>query len=235
MTTEGASASEIGSLNGSWAPSALLVRRASSSRDAVRSRRRSSMRSISRRSCSSMTSSAPPSYVVGSLTRPTSTPLHHGVAENCQWHPSVAPRAAAGARWTGTAEVAGDHRVGVSWREGSARRPVGSSTAVSGGPGACVGPSVLASGRASAARRAGRGSSRPCGPGSEAELAGSRRARGAEELGTAVPLVLLADGARGARRAPRARAGSPRLGSCSHGTGPWPRQPERRSASSPRW
>ncbi len=33
-----------------------------------------------------------------------------------------------------------------------------------------------------------------------------------------------------ARRAP---AGSPRFGTCSHGTGPWPRQPARRSASRP--
>src|SRR6187200_825039 len=61
--------------------------------------------------------------------------LLHWVAHTCQWHPSVAPPWWWEARWDSTAEVAGNRRVGVSWREGSARVPVGSSYGCTGGPG----------------------------------------------------------------------------------------------------
>ena len=58
-----------------------------------------------------------------------------------------------------------------------------------------------------------------------------RRARVAQERRAAVPLVGLADRLRGPGRAGPGSARKPRLGSCSHGTGPWPFQPLRRSRS----
>ena len=62
-----------------------------------------------------------------------------------------------------------------------------------------------------------------------------RRGAGvAQERRAALPLVGLADrpGRQGEQREARRK---PRLGSCSHGTGPWPFQPLRRSRSSDRW
>ena len=61
-----------------------------------------------------------------------------------------------------------------------------------------------------------------------------RRAGVAQERRAAVPLVGLADRARRDREQGRQRR-KPRLGSCSHGTGPWPFQPLRRSRSRLRW
>src|SRR6478752_7849382 len=179
LTTEGAMASEMGSLASSVAPSATLVTFDNSSRDASRSRRRSSMRSSSRLSCSSRTRSTPPSYAEGSSIRPTSYP--------CGWPiPASGTQVShlgGGTRHDGTAQPRLQGTIGwalLGEREAPAFRWA-RDTAVRGGPGRTrPGPPL---------RQPGPGAH----PLSEAELPGTGGARRPQELGAPVHLLDLAD------------------------------------------